>query len=185
MKKLRLLLVDDHAVVREGLRSLLSDGSRFDIVGDAADCVAALAEVERLKPDVVVVDLSLPGMNGTQLTRRLKQLYPDIKTIALTVHEEGGYLRSLMDAGASGYVLKRSAASELLRAIEVVASGGVYLPRWLLPEVVVQIGDFTPPGVQAMLDAWLGVTPQLLPLVIMAAITVVAGAAAARLFRWE
>ena len=115
MKKLRLLLVDDHAVVREGLRSLLSDGSRFDIVGDAADGVAALAEVERLKPDVVVVDVSLPGMNGTQLTRRLKQLYPDIRTIALTVHEEGGYLRSLMDAGASGYVLKRSAASELRR----------------------------------------------------------------------
>ena len=140
MKKLRLLLVDDHAVVREGLRSLLSDGSRFDIVGDAADGVAALAEVERLQPDVVVVDLSLPGMNGTQLTRRLKQLYPDIKTIALTVHEEGGYLRSLMDAGASGYVLKRSAASELLRAIEVVADGGVYLDAAIAGQLVSKLG---------------------------------------------
>ena len=123
-------------ILRTGLRSLLSDGSRFDIVGDAADGVAALAEVERLKPDVVVVDLSLPGMNGTQLTRRLKQLYPDIKTIALTVHEEGGYLRSLMDAGASGYVLKRSAASELLRAIEVVASGGVYLDAAIAGQLI-------------------------------------------------
>lgn len=140
MKKLRLLLVDDHAVVREGLRSLLSDGSRFDIVGDAADGVEALAAVERLKPEVVVVDLSLPGMNGTQLTRRLKQLYPEIKTIALTVHEEGGYLRSLMDAGASGYVLKRSAASELLRAIEVVAGGGVYLDASIAGQLVSKLG---------------------------------------------
>jgi DNA-binding NarL/FixJ family response regulator len=152
MKKLRLLLVDDHAVVREGLRSLLSDGSRFDIVGDAADGVAALAEVERLKPDVVVVDLSLPGMNGTQLTRRLKQLYPDIKTIALTVHEEGGYLRSLMDAGASGYVLKRSAASELLRAIEVVASGGVYLDAAIAGQLVSKLGPRRTAHANAMLS---------------------------------
>ena len=139
MKKLRLLLVDDHAVVREGLRSLLSDGSRFDIVGDAADGVEALAAVERLHPEIVVVDLSLPVMNGTQLTRRLKQLYPDIKTIALTVHEEGGYLRSLMEAGASGYVLKRSAASELLRAIDVVAGGGVYLDASIAGQLVSKV----------------------------------------------
>jgi DNA-binding NarL/FixJ family response regulator len=152
MKKLRLLLVDDHAVVREGLRSLLSDGSRFDIVGDAADGVAALAEVERLKPDVVVVDVSLPGMNGTQLTRRLKQLYPDIRTIALTVHEEGGYLRSLMDAGASGYVLKRSAASELLRAIEVVASGGVYLDAAIAGQLVSKLGPRKAAHANAMLS---------------------------------
>src|SRR5262245_36395636 len=109
MKKLRLLLVDDHAVVREGLRLLLNDSSRFDIVGDAADGLAALAAVERLQPDIVVVDVSLPGMNGAQLTRRLKQLYPGIKVIAFTVHDEGGYLQTLIDAGASGYVLKRSA----------------------------------------------------------------------------
>src|SRR5690606_20013084 len=127
MRKLRLLLVDDHAVVREGLRSLLGTDPRFEIVGEAADGPGAITAVERHHPDVVVMDVSLPGMSGAQLTRRLKEIQPDIKALALTVHEEGGFLRSLMDAGASGYVLKRSAASELLRAIEVVGEGGTYL----------------------------------------------------------
>jgi DNA-binding NarL/FixJ family response regulator len=141
MKKLRLLLVDDHAVVREGLRSLLSDQSRFEIVGDASDGVAALAAVDRLRPDIVVMDVSMPSMNGAQATRRLKELHPTIKTIALTVHEEGGYLRSLMDAGASGYVLKRSAASELLRAIDAVAEGGVYLDSSIAGQLVNKLGQ--------------------------------------------
>ncbi len=131
MKKLRLLLVDDHAVVREGLRSLLDSDGRFDIVGEAADGQAAVSAATTLNPDVVVLDVSLPGMNGAQLARRLKENLPHVKTLALTVHEEGGYLRSLMDAGASGYVLKRSAASELLRAIEVVGDGGTYLDSTL------------------------------------------------------
>src|SRR5687767_5950722 len=100
-KKLRLLLVDDHAVVREGLRSLLGSDSRFEVVGEAADGLTALSAVERLHPDIVIVDVSLPGMNGTQVTRKLKAMMPDVRMLALTVHEEGGYLRSLMDAGAS------------------------------------------------------------------------------------
>ena len=141
MKKLRLLLVDDHAVVREGLRSLLSDDSKFEIVGDAHDGMAALAAAERLRPDIVVMDVSMPSMNGAQATRRLKELHPGIKTIALTVHEEGGYLRSLMDAGASGYVLKRSAASELLRAIDAVAEGGVYLDSSIAGQLVNKLGQ--------------------------------------------
>ena len=141
MKKLRVLLVDDHAVVREGLRSLLSHDPRFEIVGDAADGLQAIASVERLSPDVVVLDVSMPGMNGVQVTKRLKELHPDVKTVALTVHEEGGYLRSLMDAGASGYVLKRSAASELLRAIETVAEGGVHLDSAIAGQLVNRLGQ--------------------------------------------
>src|SRR5918995_3673494 len=136
MKKLRLLLVDDHAVVREGLRSLLGTDNRFEIVGEAADGLTAISAVERLQPDVVVMDVSLPGMNGAQVTRRLKESQPAVRTLALTVHEEGGYLRSLMDAGASGYVLKRSAASELLRAIEVVGEGGTYLDSSIASQLV-------------------------------------------------
>lgn len=141
MKKLRVLLVDDHAVVREGLRSLLSHDPRFEIVGDAADGLQAIASVERLSPDVVVLDVSMPGMNGVQVTKRLKELHPEVKTVALTVHEEGGYLRSLMDAGASGYVLKRSAASELLRAIETVAEGGVHLDSAIAGQLVNRLGQ--------------------------------------------
>ena len=140
-KKLRLLLVDDHAVVREGLRSLLGSDSRFEIVGEAADGATALSAVDRLHPDVVVMDVSLPGINGAQVTRRLKETQPDVRTLALTVHEEGGYLRSLMDAGASGYVLKRSAASELLRAVEVVGEGGTYLDSSIAGQLVSKLGQ--------------------------------------------
>ncbi|MBA3269253.1 MAG: response regulator transcription factor [Acidobacteria bacterium] len=140
-KKLRLLLVDDHMVVREGLRSLLGTDARFEIVGEAADGLTAISAVERLHPDVVVMDVSLPGMNGAQVTRKLKESQPEVRTLALTVHEEGGYLRSLMDAGASGYVLKRSAASELLRAIEVVGEGGTYLDSSIAGQLVSKLGQ--------------------------------------------
>ena len=139
-RKLRLLLVDDHAVVREGLRSLLGTDNRFEIVGEAADGLTAVNVAEHLNPDVVVMDVSLPGLNGAQLARRLRESLPSVKTLALTVHEEGGYLRSLMDAGASGYVLKRSAASELLRAIEVVGEGGTYLDSSLAGQLVSRLG---------------------------------------------
>ena len=144
MKKLRLLLVDDHAVVREGLRALLSDDERFEIVGEAADGVTALSAAERLHPDVVVLDVSIPGLNGAQVARRLKSSQPDVRTLALTVHEEGGYLRSLMDAGASGYVLKRSAPSELLRAIEVIGEGGTYLDSSIAGQLVGRLGQRRP-----------------------------------------
>lgn len=144
MKKLRLLLVDDHAVVREGLRSLLGTDQRFEVVGEAADGLTAISVAENLHPDVVVMDVSMPGLNGAQVTRRLKENLPHTKTIALTVHEEGGYLRSLMDAGASGYVLKRSAASELLRAIEVIGEGGTYLDSSLAGQLVSKLGHRRP-----------------------------------------
>jgi DNA-binding NarL/FixJ family response regulator len=140
-RKLRLLLVDDHAVVREGLRALLGNDERFEIVGEAADGMSALSLSQHLHPDVVVMDVSLPGMNGAQVTRRLKEVMPDVRTLALTVHEEGGYLRSLMDAGASGYVLKRSAASELLRAVEVVGEGGTYLDSSIAGQLVSRLGS--------------------------------------------
>ena len=140
-KKLRVLLADDHAVVREGLRALLNSDPRFEIVGDASDGLLTIAAVERLAPDVVVLDVSMPGMNGVQVARRLKELHPEVKTIALTVHEEGGYLRSLMDAGASGYVLKRSASSELLRAIETVAEGGIHLDSAIASQLVNRLGQ--------------------------------------------
>ena len=143
-RKLRLLLVDDHAVVREGLRSLLGTDQRFEVVGEAADGLTAVSAAENLDPDVVVMDVSLPGLNGAQLARRLKEAKPAIKTLALTVHEEGGYLRSLMDAGASGYVLKRSAASELLRAIEVVGEGGTYLDSSIAGHLVSKLGQRRP-----------------------------------------
>ena len=141
MKRLRVLLVDDHAVVREGLRSLLMQDQRLEIVGEAEDGNQAIAAVEELSPDVVVLDVSMPHTNGVQVTKRLKALHPKIKTLALTVHEDGGYLRSLMDAGASGYVLKRSPVRELLLAIETVAGGGVHVDPTIAGQSVNRQGN--------------------------------------------
>jgi DNA-binding NarL/FixJ family response regulator len=135
-KPLRLLLVDDHAIVREGLRALLATDPRFEIVGEASEGESAVSAAASLHPDLVVMDVSLPGINGVQATRQLKADHPDTRVVALTVHEEGGYLRSLLDAGASGYVLKRSAASELLRALHVVGDGGTYLDPAMAGQLV-------------------------------------------------
>jgi DNA-binding NarL/FixJ family response regulator len=135
-KRLRLLLVDDHAVVREGLRALLASDPRFEVVGEASEGEGAVSAALSLHPDVVVMDVSMPGLNGVQATRRLKAESPDTRVVALTVHEEGGYLRSLLDAGAVGYVLKRSAASELVRALHVVGDGGTYLDPALAGQLV-------------------------------------------------
>jgi DNA-binding NarL/FixJ family response regulator len=146
-KRLRLLLVDDHAVVREGLRALLASDPRFEIVGEASEGEGAVSAASSLRPDVVVMDISMSGLNGVQATRRLKVESPATRVVALTVHEEGGYLRSLLDAGAAGYVLKRSAASELVRALQVVGDGGTYLDPALAGQLVGKFVRNTPqPG---------------------------------------
>jgi len=127
MASLRVFLADDHAVVREGLKALINSHPEMEVVGEAADGAAAVAGVASLDPDVVVMDVSMPGMNGAKATAELKEAKPARKVLALTLHEERSYVRLLLDAGASGYVLKRSAADELLHAIKAVADGRVYL----------------------------------------------------------
>lgn len=125
MKKLRVLLADDHKVVRDGLR-LLVDGQRdMRVVGEAGNGKEALRQARDLKPDVVVMDLSMPELNGLQATERLKAERPEIKVVALTVHEDPSYLLQLCRAGAVGYVLKRSAGDDLIQAIRTVAGGGM------------------------------------------------------------
>jgi DNA-binding NarL/FixJ family response regulator len=126
MKKLRILLADDHKVVRDGLR-LLIDGQRdMRVVGEAANGKQAVQEARALKPDVVVMDLSMPELNGLQATERLKAGWPEVKVVALTVHEDPSYLMQLCKAGAAGYVLKRSAGDDLIQAIRTVAGGGLH-----------------------------------------------------------
>ena len=125
--KLRVLLADDHPIVRTGLKTLVDAQSDMEVVGEAADGRVAWELAVELRPDVVVMDVSMPELGGAQATERLKQECPDIKVLALTVHEDKGYLRQLLGAGASGYVLKRAAAEELVRAIRAIAAGGLYL----------------------------------------------------------
>jgi DNA-binding NarL/FixJ family response regulator len=136
MPKLRVLLADDHAVVREGLKSLVNAQSDMEVVGEAADGAEALAKARALRPDVLVIDVSMPEMTGAQTAEVLKAERPDIKVLALSVHQDKSYLRSLLEAGASGYILKRAAANELVHAIRIVASGGTYLDPVLAGKVI-------------------------------------------------
>jgi len=133
---LRILLADDHAMMREGLRSLVNAQADMEVVGEAGDGRAALLKARELQPDVVVMDISMPELNGIQATERLKGCCRKAKVLALTAYDDGGYLRQLLEAGASGYVLKRAAAEELVKAIRVVAAGGVYLDPALAGRVV-------------------------------------------------
>jgi DNA-binding NarL/FixJ family response regulator len=145
MSNIRVLLADDHAVVREGLKALIDRQQGMEVVGEAVDGPSAIALTAELDPDVVVVDVSMPELNGAQVTTRLREARPDRKILALTVHEDKGYLRLLLEAGAAGYVLKRAAASELVQAIRAVAAGGTYLDPTLAGSVV---DDFVHPAPQ-------------------------------------
>jgi len=124
---LRVLLVDDHAIVRQGLKLLIDSQPDMSVVGESADGNGVLDQATALKPDIVVMDVSMPGMNGLVATRTLKRAQPDVTIVALTRHDDDTYLEELLRAGASGYVLKQSAPLELLQAIRAVAAGGVYL----------------------------------------------------------
>jgi two-component system, NarL family, response regulator NreC len=131
MKKLRILLADDHKIVREGLRLLIDSRSDMRVVGEATNGREVLLKAQELKPNIVVMDLSMPELNGLQATERLKVEHPEIKVVALTAHEDESYLRQLCKVGAVGYVLKRSAGDELIKAIDAVAKGGVYFEATL------------------------------------------------------
>jgi DNA-binding NarL/FixJ family response regulator len=127
MSNIRVLLADDHAMVREGLRALINSQPGFEVVGEAGDGNTAVAMTMETDPDIVVVDVSMPELSGAQVAAKLRQLRPDRKIIALTVHEERAFMRMLLEAGVSGYVLKRSAADKLVSAIRAVGAGGSYI----------------------------------------------------------
>ena len=135
-RPLRIILADDHATVRHGLRLLIDGEPDMKVVAEAGDGEAAVQEALALKPDVVVLDISMPGMNGLAATRALKKAQPDARIVTLTRHGDDAYLQELLRAGASGYVLKRSAPTELLQAIRSVAAGGQYLDSTLTPRLI-------------------------------------------------
>jgi two-component system response regulator NreC len=127
MNKLRVLLAEDHEMMREGLKLLVNRQTDMETVGEADNGRAAVALAGELKPDVVVMDISMPDMNGLKATERLKTLCPEVKVLTLTRHADDAYLRKLLKAGAAGYLLKKSASGELVRAIRAVAAGSIYL----------------------------------------------------------
>jgi DNA-binding NarL/FixJ family response regulator len=126
-KVVRLLLVDDHPIIRSGLRMLFQAEPSLTIVGEADSGAAAIAMVEQLHPDVVIMDVAMPGMNGIEATRRIKAASPETAVLALTMHEDEQYFFEMLNAGASGYIPKRAAPDDLVSAIKVVAEGNVFL----------------------------------------------------------
>lgn len=136
MSKVSVLVADDHAVVRNGLRSLLEAEPDLAVVGEAADGAAAVTAAGELRPAVVVMDVSMPGTGGADATTRIRRAWPEVRVLALTAHEDPGYLRKLLAAGATGYLLKRTAVDELVRAVRAVATGGTYLDPSVAGSVV-------------------------------------------------
>jgi two-component system response regulator NreC len=138
METITLMLVDDHQVVRTGLRTFLESQPGFKVVAEARDGAEALDQAERTHPHIILMDITMPDMDGMEATRRLKAIYPDCKVMALTVHADKQYFMEMLAAGASGYITKQAAAEELVAAIKTIAAGNVYLQpalaRWLLDD---------------------------------------------------
>jgi DNA-binding NarL/FixJ family response regulator len=136
MSKLRVLLADDHEIVRAGVKMLVDAQSDMSVVGEASNGDDAIKLAADLSPDVIVMDISMPGLNGLKATKQIKQTNPEIKILTLTRHTDDGYLQQLIKAGANGYVLKQSAPAELVNAIRVVGGGKSYLDPALTEKVM-------------------------------------------------
>jgi DNA-binding NarL/FixJ family response regulator len=127
MAKIRVLLVDDHAILREGLKVLLALNEDIQVVGEAGDGEDGLASIQHLSPDVVVMDIAMPGMDGLEATRRIVSAYPKTKILILSQHDNERYILPVLRAGAMGYILKRAVGEELVTAIRTVYRGESYL----------------------------------------------------------
>jgi DNA-binding NarL/FixJ family response regulator len=125
--KIRIVLADDHPIVLDGLRNLIRAENDFELVGEAASGLAALRTIREQKPDVAVLDISMPELNGIVLCRRLLAEMPELRVLVLTLHEDRAYLNQALEAGARGYILKRSAVENLVQGIRAVMVGGTYV----------------------------------------------------------
>ncbi|MGE0587436.1 MAG: response regulator [Cyclobacteriaceae bacterium] len=137
---IKVVIADDHAMFREGIVSLLSTEKNIALVGEAGSGREVLELMETNLPDVVLLDIEMPGMDGLETARKLKKQFPSVKILALTMHNRSAFIKNMMKAGASGYVLKNSGKSELLRAIEMVYDGKIYYSDQAIKTVMQTIG---------------------------------------------
>ena len=133
---IKILIADDHGLIRAGLRALLDDVPEFTVVGEAEDGLVVLRQVVELQPDIVLMDIHMPGISGIEATHRLKDIAPEARVLALTVHEDEGMLREMIRAGAYGYIIKRAVESELIQAIQIVSQGYMYVHPSLTSSLV-------------------------------------------------
>lgn len=136
MQKHTVLVADDHSILREGLRALLSNTSDLEVIGEAEDGQDTIEKVRQLQPQLVLLDLSMPVINGTEAIRVIKQRNPEIKIIVLTVHKSEEYVRATLDAGADGYVLKDDTSHDLLTSIRNVRKGKVHLSPGICDKII-------------------------------------------------
>ncbi|HEX6045093.1 MAG TPA: response regulator transcription factor [Pyrinomonadaceae bacterium] len=129
MEKLRILLAEDHRILREGLKRLIDEQPNMEVVGEADNGIAAWQKAKELEPDIVLMDITMPRLNGAEATIKIRELCPNVKIVALTGHRASGYLHEVLKAGAAGFVLKQAAVDELIDAIQTVAKGGSYIDR--------------------------------------------------------
>jgi len=135
--KSRIVLCDDHPIVLAGLRNLLASEADFEVVGTASNGLAALKVISETRPDLAIVDISMPELNGIALARRISSEAPSVKVIVLTLHEDRAFLKQALDTGVRGYLLKRSAAENLIQAVRAVLTGGLYVDPAVVDRVFV------------------------------------------------
>lgn len=146
MKPIRILLADDHAVVRQGFRAILAQQSDMVIVGEAGNGREVMTLAEQTTPDLIVMDVAMPELNGIEATRRLTSLLPHVKILALSMHKDSIYVREMLKAGAKGYLLKDSGEHDLLEAVRALARGGEYISPSVQPALMSasRLGGSTP-----------------------------------------
>ncbi len=135
----RVLIVDDHAFIRRGVQSILQEFPEWELCGEAGNGTDAIPLVEQLSPDVILMDVTMPGMNGIDATRIIRQSHPRVKIVLLTLHESSEILRSGFRAGANGYLLKADAEDELMKALRVVVGGGSYISPKIDNGIVIEV----------------------------------------------
>jgi two-component system, NarL family, response regulator LiaR len=136
MEKINILLAEDHKVVREGTKRLLESQSDFNVIGEASDGLEAVELVRKLKPEIIIMDVSMPNLNGIEATKQIKAIYPNIAVLVLTGYDDDEYVFALLEAGAAGYLLKEASGEELIDAIRQVMTGEPVLHPKIMKKVL-------------------------------------------------
>lgn len=141
---IRVVLADDHSVVRKGVREFLEEEPDIDVIGEASDGLQAVELATELQPDVIVMDIKMPQLSGVDATKRIRSAAPKVRVLALTAYDDDPYIFGLLEAGASGYVLKTAESSELIRAIRAVAAGQSALDPAIAPRIIARVAQPAP-----------------------------------------